>query len=161
MQAASPQRMVNSGNRKTLRVRGTPMEEISKLLKPGIPASAKIFGWILALAGLFFAYVYIFIPGSFFPGVDLATFSAQFGLYSTGVRILGSVLGIIIALALNSAALLALMLTTRLFIELGDVIVGLVVNNGAPDSNTITLIALAAVELFFTIRLVRVLLKLK
>jgi hypothetical protein len=128
-------------------------------LQPEIPLSAKGFGCILVLAGLFFAYVYMAIPGSFFAGVTISTFSEAFGLYSTGVRILGSVLGIVIALALNSAALLALMLATRIFIELGDVITGLVVNHGSPDTNTVTLLVLAALEVFFLVRLVRLVLK--
>jgi hypothetical protein len=135
------------------------MNELKKLLQPEIPLSAKVFGCILVLAGLFFAYVYMAIPGSFFTGVTISTFSEAFGLYSTGVRILGSVLGIVIALALNSAALLALMLATRIFIELGDVITGLVVNHGSPDTNTVTLLVLAALEVFFLVRLVRLVLK--
>lgn len=124
-------------------------------LRQSIPFSAKIFGWILVLAGTFFAYVYMAMPGNFFPGVVIETFSEKFGLYSTGVRILGSVAGIIIALLLNSAALLALMLATRIFIELGDVVVGLVVNGG-PDANTVTLSILAALEIYFLLKLVKV-----
>lgn len=118
-----------------------------------IPQRAKIFGWILVLAGSFFAYVYMVMPGAFFPGVTITTFSEKFGLYSTGVRILGSVLGILVALLLNRAALLALMLLTRIFIELGDVTIGLVLN-GAPDTNTVTLLALAAVEIYMLVFLV-------
>jgi hypothetical protein len=118
-----------------------------------IPTRAKVFGWILVLAGCFFAYVYMVTPGAFFPGVTVETFSEKFGLYSTGVRILGSVLGILVALLLNSAALLALMLLTRIFIELGDVTVGLILN-GAPDTNTWTLLALAAVETYMLVYLV-------
>ncbi len=135
------------------------MNELKAVLRPEIPVSAKIFGWILVFAGLFFAYVYMAVPGSFFPGVTISTFSEEFGLYSTGVRVLGSVLGIVIALVLNSAALLALMLATRIFIELGDVVTGLVVNNGSPDTNTLTLLILALIELYFLIKLIRLLLK--
>ena len=80
-----------------------------------------------------------------FYAVAIEDFSDTFGLYSTAVRILGSALGITLALLLNSAALLALMLDTRIFIELGDVVVGLVLNGG-PDANTFTRTALAAVE---------------
>jgi hypothetical protein len=123
------------------------------LLEP-IPARAKVFGWLLVAAGCFFAYVYMVMPGAFFPGVTVETFAEKFGLYSTGVRILGSVLGIGVALLLNSAALLALMLLTRIFIELGDVAVGLILN-GAPDANTFTLTALAAVELYMLLFLIR------
>lgn len=135
------------------------MNELKAVLRPEIPVSAKIFGWILVFAGLFFAYVYMAVPGSFFPGVTISTFSEEFGLYSTGVRVLGSVLGIVIALVLNSAALLALMLATRIFIELGDVVTGLVVNNGSPDTNTLTLLILALIEFYFLIKLIRLLLK--
>ena len=128
------------------------MNSAANGLGPVIPLSAKVFGWVLVLAGTFFAYVYMVMPGSFFHGIVLETLSEKFGLYSTGVRILGSVLGIIIALVLNSAALLALMLATRAFIELGDVVVGLIVN-GAPDANTLTLTILAAVEIYFVFKL--------
>jgi hypothetical protein len=124
------------------------MNNIKLAFGPSIPISAKVFGWVLVAAGLFFAYVYMAAPGGFFPGVEIKTYSEQFGLYSTGVRILGSVLGIAIALLLNSAALLALMLATRVFIELGDVMVGLFIN-GTTDANTFTLTALAAVEIYF------------
>ena len=119
-----------------------------------IPQRALVFGWILAGAGLFFAYVYAVMPGAFFPGVTVQTFAEKFGLYSTSVRILGSVLGIVIALLLNRAALLALMLATRIFIELGDVAVGLTLN-GAPDANTYTLTVLAAVEIYMLVFLIR------
>ncbi len=126
-------------------------------LPPGfsapIPTRSKLFGWLLVLASCFFAYVYMATPGAFFPGVTVETFAEKFGLWSTGVRILGSVLGILVALLLDSAALLALMLLTRIFIELGDVVVGLVLNSG-PDTNTFTLTALAAVELYMCLFLI-------
>jgi hypothetical protein len=124
-------------------------------LAPSIPKSAMIFGWILVAAGTFFAYVYMVNPGIAFPGISIGTVSEQFGLYSTGVRILGSVLGIILALYFNSAALLALMLATRVFIELGDVTVGLIIHRGTPDANTLSLCILAALEIFFVVMLVR------
>lgn len=129
---------------------------LKNVLGPGIPRSAQVFGWLLVFAGSFFAYVYLFDPGSFFPGVSIETHSERFGLYSTGVRILGSVVGIMIALLLDSAALLCLMFATRVFIELGDVVVGLV-TNGGPDQNTVILLGLAAVEVGFVIFLLRVL----
>lgn len=91
--------------------------------------------------------------GAFFPGVAVERFSEKFGLYSAGVRILGSVVGIVVALLLNSAALLALMQLTRIFIELGHVAVGLILNGGA-DTNTVTLIMLATVELCLLVFLV-------
>ncbi len=123
-------------------------------LSTAIPTRARVFGWLLVLAGCFFAWVYVASPGSFFPGIEVETISERFGLYSTGVRILGSVLGLIVALVLNSAALLALMLATRIFIELGDVIVGLVLNGG-PDANTVTLVVLAGIELYMVLFLIR------
>jgi hypothetical protein len=135
------------------------MPTIQTLLQPSIPTIPKAFGWILVLAGSFFAYIYMFSPGTFFPGVTISTYSEQFGLYSTGVRISAAVLGIIIALYFNSAALLALMLVTRVFTEAGDVVVGLVVNRGVPDTNTFTLLVLAAVEVFMITLLLKVLRK--
>ncbi len=142
-----------------IRSKGEDMlENFAKHTGPKIPRPAMIFGWVLVIAGIFFAYVYMAAPGAFFPGVVIETFSEKFGLYSTSVRILGSVAGIIIALALNSAILLALMLATRVFIELGDVIVGLALNR-APDTNTVTLSALAAVEIYFIFRIWKTLAK--
>jgi hypothetical protein len=47
-----------------------------------------------------------------------------------------------------------LMLVTRVVIELGDVIVGLVIHGGTTDANTFFLIFLAAVEVFFVVKLV-------
>lgn len=127
------------------------------VIGPVIPTKARIFGWILVLAGSFFAAVYMVTPGTFFPGVSISSYSEQFGLYSTGVRILAAVLGIVIALILNRAALLALMLATRIFTEMGDVVVGLVVNTGSPDANTWLLTGLAVVEAYFLVGLVRLL----
>lgn len=127
---------------------------MNAVFSSAIPLRAKVFGWLLVGAGVFFAYVYMGMPGAFFPGVTVETFSEKFGLYSTGVRILGSVLGIVIALVLNSAALLALMLATRVFIELGDLVVGLVLNGG-PDANTVTLLVLAAAEVYMLVYLVK------
>ncbi len=135
------------------------MDLLKQALKPAIPRDAKVFGWILVLAGTFFAYVYTMTPGAFFPGVSVSSYSEQFGLYSTGVRILGSVLGIAVALILNSAALLAIMLLTRIFIELGDVTSGLVINNGATDANTFILSALAVVEAYFLLKLTQVVIR--
>lgn len=135
------------------------MPTMQTLLQPSIPTIPKVFGWILVLAGSFFAYIYMFSPGSFFPGVSVSTYSEQFGLYSTGVRILAAVLGIVIALYFNSAALLAMMLVTRVFTETGDVVVGLVVNQGVPDTNTFTLLILAAIEVYMIVLLLNVLRK--
>lgn len=120
-----------------------------------IPLEARIFGWLLCAAGCFFAYVYTFNPGAFFPGISISSISEQFGLYSTAVRILGSVLGIVLALLSGSPAMLALMLATRIFIELGDVAVGLTINNGSPDTNTVTLVVLAGIEAIVLVRLIR------
>ena len=91
--------------------------------------------------------------------MSIGTYSEQFGLYSTGVRIPAAVLGIIIALYFNSAALLAVMLVMRVFVEIGDVIVGLVLNQGTPDTNTFTLLALAAVEIIMIALLMKTLKK--
>lgn len=56
------------------------------LLDP-IPTRAKVFGWLLVLAGCFFGYVFMAMPGAFFPGVTVESFAERFGLYSTGVRV--------------------------------------------------------------------------
>ena len=135
------------------------MPALTSIMRPAIPLPAKVFGWILVLAGTFFAYVYTLNPGLSFPGVSISSYSEQFGLYSTGVRILAAVLGIVVALIMNSAALFALMLVTRIFTELGDVIVGLIINGGSPNMNTYSLVVLALVEGIVLFGLVRVLLR--
>lgn len=124
-------------------------------LGPRIPISAKVFGYFMVIAGMIFAYVYMVNPGLAFAEIEIKTVSEQFGLYSTGGRIIGSVVGILLALLFDSAALLGLMLVTRVVIELGDVIVGLVIHGGATDANTFALIILAAVEVFFIAKLVK------
>ena len=43
------------------------MTRLKHLLQPEIPTLPKAFGWVLVLAGLFFAYVYMMAPGMFFP----------------------------------------------------------------------------------------------
>lgn len=134
------------------------MKELRSALGPRIPVSAKIFGWLLVAAGFYFFYVFTQVPGSFFPGVAIQTYSEKFGLYSTGARVLGSVAGLAIALWLDSAALLALMLATRILIEMGDILVGLILNQG-PDANTYALAVTAGIETVFLIILLRVLLR--
>jgi hypothetical protein len=122
------------------------------LIDKNIPNSARIFGWILIAAGTFFAYVYMFKPSLSFPEIILDTQSAKFGLWSTGVRIISSVIGIYIALRLNSALLLAIMLATRIVIEIGDVLVGFAVYK-VPNINTLTLLILASIEIYFLLKL--------
>lgn len=134
------------------------MNETRNALGPRIPLSAKVFGWLLVVAGFYFFYVFTQVPGSFFPGVVIETYSEKFGLYSTGARVLGSVAGLAIALWLDSAALLALMLATRILIEIGDILVGLILNQ-APDANTYALAVTAGIETIFLIILLRVLIR--
>ena len=135
------------------------MHRLKLALQPEIPMSAKIFGWFMVLAGSAFAIIYMTTPGTAFPGVSIVSYSEQFRLYSTGVRIIAAVLGLVVALTLNSAALLALMLVTRVITEAGDVILGLVINNGVPDANTYALTALTLVEVWFVVKLVKVVLR--
>jgi hypothetical protein len=137
------------------------MGGLRESLGPRIPFSAKIFGWLLVIVGFYFSYVFTQDPGSFFPGVVIETYSEKFGLfglYSTGARVLGSVAGLVIALWLDSAALLALMLATRIFIEMGDILVGLILNQ-APDANTYALTVTAGIETIFLVILLRVLIR--
>ncbi len=112
------------------------------------------FAWFLIVAGSFFAYVYLANPGLTFPGARITDYSSQLGFYSTSVRVIGSVVGLGIAVLLNDARLLAIMLATRLVIESGDIIVGLVI--GGPLSNTVMLVLLALAELAATVKLVQV-----
>lgn len=122
--------------------------------EPGIPAIVKAFTMVLILAGLFFAYVFTFDPGLAFPGAAITDYSSQLGFYSTGVRVLGSVVGLVIALALNSPRLLAIMLATRLVIEVGDIVVG--VATGGTTSNNIMIGVIAVLEALAIAKLLQV-----
>lgn len=116
-----------------------------------IPQSVKIFSWILVCAGCFFFYVYTFNPGLSFPNAVLDSYSAKLGFASTGVRILGSVVALVISLVANDARWLFITLVSRVFIELGDVVVGLVLDG--VTANTGALVVLAALEIWAVRRL--------
>lgn len=117
----------------------------------GIPILVKVFTWLLIAAGCFFAYVFLFNPGLSFPGARISDYSSQLGFYSTGVRVIGSVVGLLVAVLLNSPRLLALMLVTRLVIEVGDILVG--VATGGTVTNTVMISTIALLELLATLRL--------
>ena len=110
----------------------------------GIPAAVKLFTCVLICAGLFFFYVYTFNPGISFPKASLNTYSAKMGFASTGVRILGSVLALIISVVANNPRWLFITLVSRIFIEMGDVATGLILDG--LTVNTFSLIVLAALE---------------
>ena len=122
--------------------------------KSDIPGSIKIFTALLILAGVFFTYVFSFDPGLTFPGAKITDYSSRLGFMSTGVRVIGSVVGLVIALALNSPRLLLLMLITRLVIEVGDILVGFV--TGGTTSNTIMIGIIALLELLAVLKLLQV-----
>ena len=122
--------------------------------KSNIPGSVKAFTALLILAGIFFTYVFSFNPGLTFPGAEITDYSSKLGFMSTGVRVLGSVIGLIIALALNSPRLLLLMLTTRLVIELGDILVGFL--TGGTTSNAILISVIALLEFLAILKLFQV-----
>ncbi len=112
----------------------------------GIPRPVKIFTTLLILAGCFFFYVYTFNPGLSFPAADLSTYSAQIGFGSAGVRILGSVVALLISLLANNPRWLFITIISRVFIELGDLVLGLVLDG--ITSNTFALLALAGLEIW-------------
>lgn len=120
----------------------------------GIPTVVKGFTALLILAGLVFAYVFTFDPGLAFPGASITDYSSQLGFMSTGVRVLGSVVGLAIALALNSPRLLLLMLVTRLVIEAGDIVVGFA--TGGTTSNAVMIGVIAVLEILAIWKLVHV-----
>lgn len=120
-------------------------------LSVGIPTPVRIFAWILICAGCFFFYVYTFNPAISFPNASLDTYSAKMGFASTGVRILGSVLALLISVIANNPRWLFITLISRIFIELGDVAVGLLLDG--VNANTFSLIVLAGVELWAVLRL--------
>ena len=119
-----------------------------------IPTPVKIFTWILICAGLFFFYVYTFSPNISFPNANLETYSAKMGFASTGVRILGSVLALLVSVIYNKPHWLFITLISRIFIELGDVVVGLILDGAT--ANTVALIVLAALEIWAVLRLWKV-----
>ncbi len=116
-----------------------------------IPTSVKIFTWILICAGSFFFYVYTFSPNISFPDANLGSYSAKLGFQSTGVRILGSVLALLISVTFNNPRWLFITLISRIFIELGDVVIGL--NIDGFTSNTIALLVLAGAEIWAVLKL--------
>jgi hypothetical protein len=120
----------------------------------GIPTPVKIFTWILICAGCFFFYVYTFHPSISFPSANLDTYSAKMGFASTGVRILGSVLALFISVFFNNPRWLFITLISRIFIELGDVVVGL--NLDGVTANTFSLTVLAGLEIWAVLSLWKV-----
>ena len=123
-------------------------------INSSIPTPVKICSWILICAGCFFFYVYTFHPSLSFPNANLDSYSAKMGFASAGVRILGSVLALIISLIYNKPHWLFITLISRIFIELGDVIVGLYLDG--VSANTFALIVLAGLEIWATLRLWKV-----
>lgn len=123
-------------------------------LTVGIPTPVKIFAWILICAGCFFFYVYTFNPVISFPNASLDSYSAQMGFASTGVRILGSVLALLISVLAKNPRWLFITLISRIFIELGDVVVGLILDG--VTANTFSLIVLASAEIWAVLRLWKV-----
>lgn len=124
---------------------------------PSIPPAVKIFTCLLIAAGLFFAYVFMFNPGLAFHGAMIDGYSSQLGFYSTAVRVLGSVFALLISLWLNRADLLAITLASRLFIEIGDVVVGFVTHGALVNNLMVSIIAV--LELWALMRLWHVLKK--
>ncbi|PZU90077.1 MAG: hypothetical protein DI529_03425 [Chryseobacterium sp.] len=116
-----------------------------------IPKSVKIFTIILLVAGSFFCYVYTFNPGLSFSHATLDTYSARVGFESAGVRILGSLVALAISLVANNPRWLFISLISRIVIELGDVVIGLV--NDGITANTFALLMLAGAEIWAVLKL--------
>lgn len=129
----------------------TPNTSTARTDHIGIPRPVRVFSWILICAGCFFFYVYTFQPSLSFPQASLDSYSAKMGFASTGVRILGSVLALLISVWANDARWLFITLVSRIFIELGDAVVGLVLDGAT--GNTAALLVLAAAEVWATLRL--------
>lgn len=119
-----------------------------------IPVPVKLFTWFLIFGGVYFFYVFTFNPGLNFPNAVLDSYSAKLGFASTGVRVLGSVLALIISVVANDARWLFITIISRIFIELGDVVVGFVMNGAT--ANAIPLLVLAAAEVWAARRLWKV-----
>ncbi|MET3518131.1 hypothetical protein ABIC63_005941 [Pseudacidovorax sp. 1753] len=119
--------------------------------EPGIPKSVKLFAWLLIAAGSFFFYVYTFNPGIIFPASDLNTYSAKLGFGSTGVRILGAVLALLISVLANNSRWLFITLVCRIFVEAGDIAVGYVLDG--VTKNTYALIILVGFEVWAVVKI--------
>lgn len=119
-----------------------------------IPLSIKIFSWILILAGIFFFYVFTFNPGLSFPGASITDYSSQLGFSSTGVRVLGSVIALLISVIFNKPQWLFITLISRLVIETGDIIVNVVTHGTIINTMLIGLIAV--LEFWAVIKLYRI-----
>lgn len=119
--------------------------------RPGIPLAVRIFTWVLIGAGTFFFYVYTFHPEISFPNARLDTYSAQMGFVSAGVRILGSVLALLISVLANNPRWLFITLISRIFIELGDGVVGVLLDG--VTANTYALFLLASAEIWALLKL--------
>ena len=76
------------------------------------------------------------------------------GFESTGVRILGSVLALLISIIYNKPHWLFITLISRVFIELGDVVVGLTLDG--VTANTFALLILALLEIWAVLKLWKV-----
>lgn len=82
------------------------------------------------------------------------TYSAKMGFASAGVRILGSVLALLISVLAINPRWLFITLISRVFIELGDVVAGLILDGVTP--NTFALVILAGFEIWAVMRLWKV-----
>lgn len=118
-----------------------------------IPFAVKIFTWVLICAGLFFVYVFTFNPGLAFPGASITDYSSQLGFASTGVRVLGSVVALLISVIYNKPQWLLITLVSRLVIEVGDIVVG--VATGGTMANNIMIGILALCELWAISKLIK------
>ncbi len=119
----------------------------------GIPKSVAAFTWVLICAGFFFAYVYTFNPGLASPGAKITDYSSQFGFASTGVRVLGSVAALLISVIYNKPQWLLITLISRLVIEVGDIVVGIL--TGGTMTNNIMIGVIAALELWAILKLAK------
>ena len=119
----------------------------------GIPLAVRIFTWLLICAGFFFAYVYTFNPGLSFPGAKITDYSSQLGFASTGVRVLGSVVALLISVIFNKPQWLFITLVSRVVIEMGDVAVGIA--TGGTMLNNIMIGIIAALELWAIMQLAK------
>ena len=129
------------------------MSTLNTAHEDGIPQSVKIFTWVLICAGLFFAYVYTFNPGLSFPGAKITDYSSQFGFASTGVRVLGSVAALLISVIYNKPQWLLITLVSRVFIEVGDIVVGLA--TGGTMVNNVMIAIIAGLEIWAILKLLK------
>lgn len=101
-------------------------------MKPNdsIPMTIKIYGGIIAVLGLFFAYACYFNPAQISPGAVLDNTSIKLAFYTVGALALGLSVGLALAIISNRPKSMALILIVRVVVALQDLGIALALGLG-------------------------------